>query len=103
VGFRTLNFFILSIGLTTTLHSCEIHYKSGVEKDLQKELIPWSLVLPAAERLKELNKLLEDVAKIAVSNGPRGAIRFAQGIKAFVTMGGEYLFQLLIVNYHFCQ
>lgn len=48
-----------------------------------------------AERLKELNKLLEDVAKTAVSTGPRGAIRLAQGIEAVVTVGGEYLFQLL--------
>jgi len=49
----------------------------------------------SAERLKELNKLIEDVARIAVSTGPRGAVRFAQGIEAFVTVGGEYFFQLL--------
>lgn len=48
-----------------------------------------------AERLKELNKLLEDVAKIAISTGPRGAVRFAQGIEAVVTVGGEYLLQIL--------
>ncbi|KAG0568306.1 hypothetical protein M758_6G009200 [Ceratodon purpureus] len=47
------------------------------------------------DRLKELNKLLEDVAKIAVSTGPRGAIRFAQGVEAFVSVGGEYFLQLL--------
>lgn len=47
-----------------------------------------------AERVKEFNKLLGDVAKIAVSTGPRGAVRLAQGIEAFVTVGGEYLFQL---------
>lgn len=52
----------------------------------------------ATERLKELNKLLEDVAKTAVSTGPRGAIRLAQGIEAVVTVGGEYLFQLLTVS-----
>ena len=58
-----------------------------------------SPVIPATDRLKELNRLLEDVAKIAVSTGPRGAIRFAQGIEAFVTVGGEYLFQLLRVSH----
>jgi aarF domain-containing kinase len=52
---------------------------------------------PPPERLKELNKLLEDVAKIAISTGPRGAVRFAQGIEAVVTVGGEYLLQILRV------
>lgn len=63
------------------------------------QLIKWYPVLPVTDRLKELNKLLEDVAKIAVSTGPRGAVRFAQGIEAFVTVGGEYLFQLLTVSH----
>ena len=55
-------------------------------------------MLSATERLKELSRLLEDVAKTAVSTGPRGAIRIAQGIEAVVTVGGEYLFQLLSVS-----
>jgi hypothetical protein len=46
------------------------------------------------ERLKELNKLLEDVARTAISTGPRGAIRLAQGIEAVVSVGSEYLLQL---------
>jgi hypothetical protein len=33
------------------------------------------------------------------STGPRGAIRFAQGVEAFVTVGGEYFFQLLRVSH----
>jgi hypothetical protein len=61
------------------------------------------VVVPATERLKELNKLLEDVAKTAVSTGPRGAIRLAQGIEAVVTVGGEYLFQLLTVSLLLCK
>jgi hypothetical protein len=52
------------------------------------------LVCFATERLKELNKLLEDVARTAISTGPRGAIRLAQGIEAVVSVGGEYLLQL---------
>jgi aarF domain-containing kinase len=48
----------------------------------------------ATERLKELNKLLEDVARTAISTGPRGAIRLAQGIEAVVSVGSEYLLQL---------
>ncbi|CAK9875100.1 unnamed protein product [Sphagnum jensenii] len=46
------------------------------------------------ERFKELNKLLEDVARTAISTGPRGAIRLAQGIEAVVSVGSEYLLQL---------
>jgi aarF domain-containing kinase len=41
-----------------------------------------------------LNKLLEDVARTAISTGPRGAIRLAQGIEAVVSVGSEYLLQL---------
>ncbi len=52
------------------------------------------LVCFATERLKELNKLLEDVARTAISTGPRGAIRLAQGIEAVVSVGSEYLLQL---------
>jgi hypothetical protein len=52
------------------------------------------LVRFATERLKELNKLLEDVARTAISTGPRGAIRLAQGIEAVVSVGSEYLLQL---------
>jgi hypothetical protein len=54
----------------------------------------FSLVRFATERLKELNKLLEDVARTAISTGPRGAIRLAQGIEAVVSVGSEYLLQL---------
>ncbi|KAH7282555.1 hypothetical protein KP509_35G036400 [Ceratopteris richardii] len=42
------------------------------------------------ERLAKLSELLEDVVRTAVDTGPRGAIRFAQGIEALVNVGGEW-------------
>lgn len=43
------------------------------------------------ERLSKLNGLLEEIVRTAISTGPKGATRFAQGIEAVVTVGSEYL------------
>ncbi|KAI5057656.1 hypothetical protein GOP47_0027671 [Adiantum capillus-veneris] len=42
------------------------------------------------DRLKKLSELVEEVVRTAVDTGPRGAIRFAQGIEAVVNVGGEW-------------
>ncbi|XP_039070871.1 uncharacterized aarF domain-containing protein kinase At5g05200, chloroplastic-like [Hibiscus syriacus] len=41
--------------------------------------------------LENLPKLLEDIVQTSISTGPRGAFRLAQGIQAFVGVGGEWL------------
>ncbi|GMI86157.1 hypothetical protein like AT5G05200 [Hibiscus trionum] len=41
--------------------------------------------------LENLPKLLEDIVQTSISTGPRGALRLAQGIQAFVGVGGEWL------------
>lgn len=47
------------------------------------------------ERLKKFSELIEDVIRTTVDTGPRGAIRFAQGIEAVVTVGGEWAIEQL--------
>ncbi|MCO5550866.1 hypothetical protein L7F22_004360 [Adiantum nelumboides] len=42
------------------------------------------------DRLKKLSELVEDVVRTAVDTGPRGAIRFAQGIEAVANVGGGW-------------
>ncbi|XVF00387.1 hypothetical protein REPUB_Repub03eG0281200 [Reevesia pubescens] len=41
--------------------------------------------------IDNLPKLVEDIVQTSISTGPRGAIRLAQGIQAFVGVGGEWL------------
>jgi aarF domain-containing kinase len=57
------------------------------------------LSLCKTERLTELNGLLQEIARTAVSTGPRGATRFAQGIEALVSIGGEYLAKQIQVSF----
>ncbi|XP_022764879.1 uncharacterized aarF domain-containing protein kinase At5g05200, chloroplastic [Durio zibethinus] len=41
--------------------------------------------------IEDLPKLVEDIVQTSISTGPRGALRLAQGIRAFVGVGGEWL------------
>lgn len=48
-----------------------------------------SVILP--DRIENLPKLVEDIVQTSINTGPRGALRFAQGIQAFIGVGGEWL------------
>ncbi|KAH9767594.1 putative aarF domain-containing protein kinase [Citrus sinensis] len=41
--------------------------------------------------IENLPKLVEDIVQTSINTGPRGAIRLAQGIQAFVGVGSEWL------------
>ncbi|XVE90955.1 hypothetical protein DITRI_Ditri20bG0117200 [Diplodiscus trichospermus] len=41
--------------------------------------------------IENLPQLMEDIVQTSISTGPRGALRLAQGIQAFVGVGGEWL------------
>ncbi|TXG49958.1 hypothetical protein EZV62_025833 [Acer yangbiense] len=41
--------------------------------------------------IENLPKLVEDIVQTSINTGPRGALRLAQGIQAFVGVGGEWL------------
>ncbi|XVF41244.1 hypothetical protein PTKIN_Ptkin01aG0265000 [Pterospermum kingtungense] len=41
--------------------------------------------------IENFPKLVEDIVQTSISTGPRGALRLAQGIQAFVGVGGEWL------------
>ncbi|XP_062157384.1 uncharacterized aarF domain-containing protein kinase At5g05200, chloroplastic-like [Alnus glutinosa] len=43
------------------------------------------------DSLERLPKLVEDIVQTSVDTGPRGAIRLAQGLQAFIGVGGEWL------------
>ncbi|KAL6123459.1 hypothetical protein ACLB2K_075981 [Fragaria x ananassa] len=43
------------------------------------------------DRIDNLPKLVEDILQTSLSTGPRGALRMAQGIQAFIGVGGEWL------------
>ncbi|KAK9913882.1 hypothetical protein M0R45_037686 [Rubus argutus] len=43
------------------------------------------------DSIEELPKLVEDIFQTSISTGPRGALRMAQGIQAFIGVGGEWL------------
>ena len=44
-----------------------------------------------SDRIENLPKLVEDILQTSLSTGPRGALRMAQGIQAFIGVGGEWL------------
>lgn len=44
-----------------------------------------------ADSIENLPKLVEDIVQASINTGPRGALRLAQGIQAFVGVGGEWL------------
>jgi hypothetical protein len=44
-----------------------------------------------SDSLERLPKLVEDIVQTSVNTGPRGAIRLAQGLQAFIGVGGEWL------------
>ncbi|KAI9156647.1 hypothetical protein LWI28_010035 [Acer negundo] len=41
--------------------------------------------------IENLPKLVEDIVQTSINTGPRGVLRLAQGIQAFVGVGGEWL------------
>ncbi|KAH0979543.1 hypothetical protein GBA52_006720 [Prunus armeniaca] len=43
------------------------------------------------DSIQDLPKLVEDIVQTSISTGPRGALRMAQGIQAFIGVGGEWL------------
>ncbi|KAM3248275.1 putative aarF domain-containing protein kinase, chloroplastic [Capsicum annuum] len=43
------------------------------------------------DRLENLPKLVEDIVQTSLNTGPRGALRLAQGVQAFVGVGTEWL------------
>ncbi|CAN6467629.1 unnamed protein product [Victoria cruziana] len=43
------------------------------------------------DRINKLPKLVEDIIQTSINTGPRGAVRFAQGIQALITVGSEWL------------
>lgn len=51
--------------------------------------------------------MVEDIVQTSINTGPRGAIRLAQGIQAFVGVGSEWLtdvskvFCLCLVTFKF--
>ncbi|OAY46416.1 uncharacterized aarF domain-containing protein kinase At5g05200, chloroplastic [Manihot esculenta] len=43
------------------------------------------------DSIENLPKLVEDIIQTSINTGPRGAIRLAQGVQAFLGVGGEWL------------
>ncbi|CAK7340003.1 unnamed protein product [Dovyalis caffra] len=43
------------------------------------------------DSIENLPKLVEDIVQTSINTGPRGALRLAQGIQAFLGVGGEWL------------
>lgn len=43
------------------------------------------------DSIEGLPKLVEDIVQTSITTGPRGALRFAQGIQAFLGVGSEWL------------
>lgn len=41
--------------------------------------------------IENLPKLLEDIVQTSINTGPRGPLRLAQGIQAFIGVGREWL------------
>ncbi|KAJ6433852.1 hypothetical protein OIU84_017536, partial [Salix udensis] len=43
------------------------------------------------DSIENIPKLMEDIAQTSINTGPRGALRLAQGVQAFLGGGGEWL------------
>jgi len=41
--------------------------------------------------MQELPKLVEDIVETSLNTGPRGVLRLAQGVQAFIGVGQEWL------------
>lgn len=52
---------------------------------------PLSIVSLCSDSIEALPKLVEDIVQTSITTGPRGALRLAQGIQAFIGVGGEWL------------
>lgn len=44
-----------------------------------------------ADSVQNLPKLMEDIVQTSINTGPRGALRLAQGIQAFIGVGSEWV------------
>lgn len=52
----------------------------------------WKLIyVILSDGIENLPKLVEDIVQTSINTGPRGALRLAQGIQAFLGVGGEWL------------
>jgi len=41
--------------------------------------------------MEKLPKLVEDIVETSLNTGPRGVLRLAQGVQAFIGVGQEWL------------
>ncbi|PNX61738.1 putative aarF domain-containing protein kinase, partial [Trifolium pratense] len=44
-----------------------------------------------SDSIEKLPKLVEDIVQTSVDTGPRGVLRLAQGVQAFLGVGQEWL------------
>ena len=44
-----------------------------------------------SDSIEGLPKLVEDIVQTSITTGPRGALRLAQGVQAFLGVGSEWL------------
>lgn len=51
-----------------------------------------------SDSIEKLPKLVEDIVQTSVETGPRGVIRLAQGVQAFLGVGQEWLTDASKVN-----
>lgn len=48
-------------------------------------------MLILSDSIENIPKFMEDIAQTSINTGPRGALRLAQGVQAFLGGGGEWL------------
>ena len=53
-----------------------------------------------SDSIEGLPKLVEDIVQTSITTGPRGALRLAQGIQAFLGVGSEWLADVSNVSSH---
>lgn len=53
-----------------------------------------------SDSIEKLPKLVEDIVQTSVDTGPRGVLRLAQGVQAFLGVGQEWLTDVSKVNRH---
>jgi hypothetical protein len=51
-----------------------------------------------SDSIEKLPKLVEDIVQTSVDTGPRGVLRLAQGVQAFLGVGQEWLTDVSKVN-----
>lgn len=48
-------------------------------------------VFVVSDSMEQLPKLVEDIVETSLNTGPRGVLRLAQGVQAFIGVGQEWL------------